>query len=248
MECSHWPTPTPTPTQTKWVCNPFASVSVSVSASVNSSAYYNWTLFLIGVCVGVGQCEHSITLFVNYTGYNEHPATTSSFLSIKIIDCNVKKCAYNEHPVITNSFFSIFLLVVSRTQCTGIFCSAMLLLHDRTMFLEGTILLIIQIYLKHNAMETSGNGLFTLPDPDSDSDLDSDSNANGYIVLCRSFHTGSDSDLDPYLDGFPNGYCTHFRDRSPSQGQISIPILLYFNQGIRVWIRTSGKFLHSKVQ
>ena len=36
-----------------------------------------------------------------------------------------------------------------------------------------------------------------------------------------------------------------FRDESPSQGQISIPILLYFNQGIRVRIRTSGKILHS---
>ena len=25
-------------------------------------------------------------------------------------------------------------------------------------------------------------------------------------------------------DSFPNGYCTHFRDRSPSGGQISVPI------------------------
>ena len=57
------------------------------------------------------------------------------------------------------------------------------------------------------------NGLFTLLDPDSDSD----SKPDGYIVLCRSFHIGLDPDLDPYLDGFPNGYCTHFRDRCPSQ-------------------------------
>ena len=34
------------------------------------------------------------------------------------------------------------------------------------------------------------NGLFTLPDSDSNSD--SDSKPNGYIVLCRSFHIGSD--------------------------------------------------------
>ena len=33
----------------------------------------------------------------NEFGYNEHPAITSRFLCIKIIDCNVKKFAYNEH-------------------------------------------------------------------------------------------------------------------------------------------------------
>ena len=52
------------------------------------------------------------------------------------------------------------------------------------------------------------NGLFTLPDSDSDSD--SDSKPDGYIVLCRSFHIGSDP--DPYSDGFLNGYFIHFRD------------------------------------
>ena len=42
--------------------------------------------------------------------YNEHPATISRFLCIKIIDCNVKKFSYNEHPLITSSFFlNIFL-------------------------------------------------------------------------------------------------------------------------------------------
>ena len=48
--------------------------------------------------------------------YNEHPATTSRSLYIRIIDCNVKKFAYNEPPLITSSFF---LLVVSGAQCTG---------------------------------------------------------------------------------------------------------------------------------
>ena len=32
-------------------------------------------------------------------------------------------------------------------------------------------------------------GLFTLPDLDSDSDSDLDSKPNGYIILCKSFHT-----------------------------------------------------------
>ena len=65
-------------------------------------------------------------------------------------------------------------------------------------------------------------GSFTLPDSDSDSD--SDSKPDGYIVLCRSFHVGSDPDPDPCTESFPNCYCTHFRDRYLSQGQISIPI------------------------
>ena len=74
------------------------------------------------------------------------------------------------------------------------------------------------------------NGLFTLLDSDSDSDSDSGSKPDGYIVICRNFHTGLDPDPDPYSDSFPNGYCTHFRDESPSEGQIFIPILLHFNQ------------------
>ena len=49
-------------------------------------------------------------------------------------------------------------------------------------------------------MET--DGLFPLTEPDSDSD----SKPYSYIVLCSSFST------------------THFREGSPSQGQISVPI------------------------
>ena len=37
--------------------------------------------------------------------------------------------------------------------------------------------------------------------PPTDSHLDSDSKPDGYIVLCRSFSTGSDS--DPCRDSFP---------------------------------------------
>ena len=54
------------------------------------------------------------------------------------------------------------------------------------------------------------NDLFTLADPNSDSDLDLDSKPYCYIVLFRTFQIGSDSDPDPYSDGFPNGYCAHF--------------------------------------
>ena len=67
-------------------------------------------------------------------------------------------------------------------------------------------------------------GLFTLPDSDSNSDSDSDSKPDGYILLCRNIHIGSDPDLDPCTDSFPNRYFTHFRDRYLSRGQMSIPI------------------------
>ena len=50
---------------------------------------------------------------------------------------------------------------------------------------------------------------------------DSDSKPGVYIVQYRSFHIGSDLDLDPNWDSFQNGYCTHFRDGCPSQGQMS---------------------------
>ena len=53
----------------------------------------------------------------NEFGYNKHPAITSRFLCIKIIDCHVKKIIYNEHPLTTSSFFCMFLLIVSGTQC-----------------------------------------------------------------------------------------------------------------------------------
>ena len=54
--------------------------------------------------------------------------------------------------------------------------------------------------------------------PPTETDSDSDSKPYRYIVLCTTFSTGSDLDLDPCMDSFQNGYCTHFRDGSLSQG------------------------------
>ena len=64
-----------------------------------------------------------------------------------------------------------------------------------------------------------------------------------YIVLRRTFSTGTETETETEMETetFPDSYCTHFRDRSLSQGQISIPILLYFNKGIGIHFCTSGK-------
>ena len=49
----------------------------------------------------------------NEFGYNEHSATRSRFLCIKVIDCNVKKFSYNDHPLIYNEQFLLHLF----TRC-----------------------------------------------------------------------------------------------------------------------------------
>ena len=74
------------------------------------------------------------------------------------------------------------------------------------------------IYTSSVTTSIQAIGLFPLPDSDSDSD----SKPNGYIVLYRSF--SSAQTRIPIQIPFLNGYCTHFRDGSLSQGQISIPI------------------------
>ena len=83
-------------------------------------------------------------------------------------------------------------------------------------------------------------GLFTLPDLDSDLD----SKPHGYIVLFRTFHIGSDLDPDPYSewDGFPNGYCIHFRDRSLSKGKIYVPTTYNVNKPLRAFHSKLKKF------
>ena len=74
------------------------------------------------------------------------------------------------------------------------------------------------------------NGSFPPMETDSDLDSDSDYKPYHYIVLCTTFSTGSDSDSDPCMDSFPNGYCTHFRDRSPYQGSESKSVSLGGNE------------------
>ena len=79
------------------------------------------------------------------------------------------------------------------------------------------------------------NGLFPPTETETEMDPCTESFPDRYIVLCTTFSTGRQ--METFLDG----YCTHFRDASPSQGQNSIPILLYFNKGIGIHLRTSGK-------
>ena len=93
---------------------------------------------------------------------------------------------------------------------------------------------------KSQSLPIQDYGLFPLPE------MDSDSKPYHYIGLCRNFHIGSDLDVDPYSDIFPNGYCTHFRDGSMFQRQISIPnTYIFFNRVIRILIQTNGRILHS---
>ena len=50
-----------------------------------------------------------------------------------------------------------------------------------------------------------------------ETEIETDSKPNGYIELCRSFSTDSYPETDPCMETLPDGYCTHFRDGSPSQ-------------------------------
>ena len=58
---------------------------------------------------------HTVGPTKNEYGY-KYLFRKSRFLSIKIIDSNVKKFGYNEHSLARRSFFRIFLLI-SGTQC-----------------------------------------------------------------------------------------------------------------------------------
>ena len=37
------------------------------------------------------------------------------------------------------------------------------------------------------------------------------------IVICRTFSTGAEMEMDPCMETFPDRYCTHFRDGSLPQ-------------------------------
>ena len=90
----------------------------------------------------------------------------------------------------------LLILATARSIRTLLECFSLTLL--------SMILLVLARYDRARA-----NGSF--PPMAMDSDSDSDSKPYHYIVLCTTFSTGSDSDLDPCMDSFPNGYCTHFR-------------------------------------
>ena len=65
-----------------------------------------------------GLCTHNITLAPAYNTFSyEFPPTTSRYLSINIIDRNVKKFGYYQHLPTTSSFLSIYLPVLKETQC-----------------------------------------------------------------------------------------------------------------------------------
>ena len=85
----------------------------------------------------------------------------------------------------------------------------------------------------------SSYGLFPPMEMETETDPCTDSFPDRYIVLCRTFSTGTEMETE--TETFPDGYCTHFRDGSPSLEQISVPVLLYFNKGIGIRLHTSGK-------
>ena len=84
-------------------------------------------------------------------------------------------------------------------------------------------------------------GLFPPTETETETDPCTESFPDCYIVLCRTFSTGTEMETEMETKTFPDGYCTHFRDGSPSWGQISVPILLYINKVIGIDLHTSGK-------
>ena len=70
------------------------------------------------------------------------------------------------------------------------------------------------------------NGLFPPTETETETDPCTESFPDRYIVLCRTFSTGTEMETEMETEIFPDGYCTHFRDGSPSQGHISVPVLL----------------------
>ena len=84
-------------------------------------------------------------------------------------------------------------------------------------------------------------GLFPPTETETETDPCTESFPDRYIVLCRTFSTGTEMEMETEMETSPDGYCTHFRDRSLSQGLISIPISLYINKGIGICLCTSGK-------
>ena len=82
-----------------------------------------------------------------------------------------------------------------------------------------------------NGFRTSlHNDLFPLPDSDSDSDSDFP-NPVATLYYAEHVPNGQTWTRIWIWIPFPNGYYTHFRDGSPFQGQISIPITYILIRG-----------------
>ena len=75
-------------------------------------------------------------------------------------------------------------------------------------------------------------GLFPPTETEMETDSQTDSKPDRYIVLCTTFSTGTEMETETETETFPDGYCTHFKDGSPSQGQISIPIPYIWIRGL----------------
>ena len=83
-------------------------------------------------------------------------------------------------------------------------------------------LFVVALFVIHKVIHSViHNGLF----PPTETDPCRESFPDCYIVLCRTFYTGMETEMD--TETLSDGYCTHFRDRS-------VPILLYFNKGIGI--------------
>ena len=61
----------------------------------------------------------------------------------------------------------------------------------------------------------NSNGSF--PPMETETDPCMESFTGCYIVLCRTFSTGTEMETDPCMETFPDHYHIHFRDRSLSQ-------------------------------
>ena len=67
------------------------------------------------------------------------------------------------------------------------------------------------------------------------------------VVLCRKFtlHMKGHRSLSLRTDLFWNGWCSHFWDRSPSQGKGSVPVSVYVNEPLRLSFPTENINLKS---
>ena len=71
---------------------------------------------------------------------------------------------------------------------------------------------IVALFVIHKVIHSViHNGLF----PPTETDPWPESFPDCYIELCGTFSTGTETEMD--TETFPDGYCTHFRDRSLSQ-------------------------------